>query len=242
MNAQLIDTRTDTHVWGEQYDGDFNDLFAIQSEIAQKCAGQLPAKMRAAETLAIERKPTTDLVAFELYSRVISSTPTFRGGTAGSGQQAIDLLNRAVARDPSFFDAYIALAVHHDQLYFFNLDHTPARLAAAEEAVQEAFRIRPNAGEAHLARAFHLYNGYLDYDGALAELEIARLSLPNDSRISSVTGYIQRRQGRWEESTRNLERAIELDPRNLNALGNIADSYGMARRYAEQKSTLDRIL
>ena len=156
--------------------------------------------------------------------------------------QAIDLLNQAVARDPSFFEAYCVLAVAHDQLYFFGLDHTPARLAAAEAAVQEAFRIRPNAGEAHLARAFHLYNGYLDYDGALAELEIARRSLPNDPRIFSVTGFIQRRQGRWEESIRNLERAIELDPRNLNTLGNIGDSYGIPRRYAEQKSKFDRML
>src|SRR5213595_3086372 len=95
MNAQLIDARTDTHVWLEQYDGDFNDLFAIQSEIAQKIAGQLRAKISPAEKLAIERKPTTDLVAFELYSRAISSTPTFRGGTADSGQQAIDLLSQA---------------------------------------------------------------------------------------------------------------------------------------------------
>ena len=242
MNAQLIDTRTDTHVWVEQYDGDFNDLFAIQSEIAQKIAGQLHAKISAAEKLAIERKPTTDLVAFELYSRAISSTPTFRGGTAGSGQQAIDLLNRAVARDPSFFDAYIALAVHHDQLYFFNLDRTPARLASAEAAIQEAFRIRPNAGEAHLARAYHLYNGYLDYEGALAELEVARQTLPNHPRVFRVTGFIQRRQGRWEESIRSFERALELDPRNVNTLDNIADSYAALRRYAEQKSTLDRML
>jgi serine/threonine-protein kinase len=242
MNAQLIDTRTDTHVWVEQYDGDFNDLFAIQSEIAQKIAGQLRAKISPAEKLAIERKPTTDLVAFELYSRAISSTPTFRGGTAGSGQQAIDLLNRAVARDPSFFDAYIALAVHHDQLYFFNLDHTPARLASAEAAIQEAFLIRPNAGEAHLARAYHLYNGYLDYEGALAELEVARQTLPNHPRIFSITGFIQRRQGRWEESTRNLERALELDPRNVNTLDNLATSYAALRRYAEQKSKYDRIL
>src|SRR5881398_2097761 len=242
MNAQLIDTHTDTHVWVEQYDGDFNDLFAIQSEIAQKIAGQLHAKISPAEKLAIERKPTTDLVAFELYSRAISSTPTFRGGTAGSGQQAIDLLNRAVARDPSFFDAYIALAVHHDQLYFFNLDHTPARLAAAEAAIQEAFRIRPNAGEAHWSRAYHLYNGYLDYEGALAELEVARQTLPNDPRIFRVTGFIQRRQGRWEESTRNLERALELDPRNVATLDNIGDSYAALRRYAEQESKLDRIL
>ena len=119
-----------------------------------------------------------------------------------------------MARDPSFFKAYCLLAVAHDQLYFFGFDHTPARLALAEAAVQEAFRIRPNAGEAHLARACHLYNGYLDYDGALAELEIARRSLPNDSRIFELMGFIQRRQGRWEESIRNFERAIELDPRN----------------------------
>jgi serine/threonine-protein kinase len=156
--------------------------------------------------------------------------------------QAIDLLNQAVARDPSFLEAYCKLAVIHDQLYFYGLDHTPARLAAAEAAVEKAFRIRPNAGEAHLARAFHLYNGYLDYDGALAELEIARRSLPNDPRIFSVTGYIQRRQGRWEESIRNLERAIELDPRNVNRLLQTGDSYGIARRYAEQKSKLDRAL
>jgi serine/threonine protein kinase/TolB-like protein/Tfp pilus assembly protein PilF len=240
LNAQLIDTRTDTHVWAEQYDRDLNDLFAIQSEIAQKVAERLNAKLTSAERLAIEEKPTNDLVAFELYSRANN----IWGITWGreDALQAIDLLNQAVARDPSFLEAYCKLAVIHDQLYFYGLDHTPARLALAEAVVEKAFRIRPNAGEAHLARAFHLYNGYLDYDGALAELEIARRSLPNDPRIFSVTGYIQRRQGRWEEAIRSLERAIELDPRNLNALGNIADSYGMARRYAEQKSKLDRML
>src|SRR6266571_4587928 len=111
-----------------------------------------------------------------------------------------------------------------------------------EEAVREAFRIRPNAGEAHRARAQHLYNVYLDYDGALAELEIARRSLPNDSRIFFRMGLIQRRQGRWEESMRNFERAIEIDPRNLNTLRNIGDSYGAARRYAERKAKFDRML
>jgi serine/threonine-protein kinase len=240
LNAQLIDTRTDTHVWAEQYDRELNELFAIQSEIAQKVAERLNAKVTSAERLAIEEKPTNDLVAFELYSRANN----IWGITWGreDALQAIDLLNQAVARDPSFLEAYCKLAVIHDQLYFYGLDHTPSRLAAAEAAVEKIFRIRPNAGEAHLARAFHLYNGYLDYDGALAELELARRSLPNEPRIFSVTGYIQRRQGRWEEAIRSLERAIELDPRNLNALGNIGDSYGMIRRYAEQKSKLDRML
>jgi serine/threonine protein kinase/Flp pilus assembly protein TadD len=242
VNAQLIETRTDTHVWAEQYDRDLNDLFAIQSEIAQKVAQRLNAKVTSAEKLAIEGKPTTDLVAFELYSRSISLKKIPRASSADSARQAIDLLNQAVARDPSFFEAYCELAVHHDQFYFFGYDHTPARLASAEAAIREAFRIRPNAGEAHWARAYHLYNGYLDYEGALAELEVARQTLPNDPRIFRLTGFIQRRQGRWEESIRNLERALELDPRNVATLDNIGSSYASLRRYAEQKSMLDRIL
>jgi TolB-like protein/class 3 adenylate cyclase/Tfp pilus assembly protein PilF/predicted Ser/Thr protein kinase len=238
LNAQLIDARTDTHLWAEQYDRDLNEVFSIQSDIARKVAEQLNAKITAAETAAIEQKPTGDLVAFELYSRAndIWASPL------ADFPQVIDLLNQAVARDPSFFDAYCYLARAHDQLYFFGHDHTPARLAAAEAALKEAFRIRPNAGEAHLARAWHLYNGHLDYDAALAELQIARRSLPNAPGIFSLTAYIQRRQGRWEEAIRNLERAIELDPRDLDRLYQIGVSYWGARRYAEVKSKLDRML
>ena len=239
LNAQLIDTRSDTHVWAGQYDRDLNELFAIQSEIAQKVAERLNAKITTEERLAIEEKPTNDLVSFELYSRA-NDIWGFERGTADM-LQVIDLLNQAVTRDPSFFKAYCRLALAHDQLYFFG-DHTPARLALAESALKEAFRIRPNAGETHLARTWHLYNGYLDYDGALAELELARRSLPNDSRIFTTMGLILRRQGRWEESTRNLERAIELDPRNVHTLYQTGGNYEFVRRYAEQKSKLDRAL
>ena len=240
LNAQLIDTRSDTHVWAQQYDRDLDDLFTVQSEIAQKVAERLNAKVTSAEKLAIEEKPTTDLVAFELYSRANYLTATNR--SSASNLQAIDLLNQAVARDPSFFGAYCDLAVTHDQVYFFGYDRTPARLASAEAAIHAAFRIRPNAGEAHWARAYHLYNGYLDYKGALAELEIARRSLPNDPEIIFLTGAIQRRQGRWEESIRSFERVLELAPLSVNTLYNIAGSYERLRRYAEQKSTFDRIL
>ena len=243
MNMQLIDTRTDTHIWAEQYDRDLNDLFSIQSEIAQKVAQQLRAKISAAEKLAIERKPTGDLVAFDLYARANNLIPP----TAGSNTrlklvQVIDLLNQAVARDPSFFEAYLQLAWAHVQLYSLGLDHTPARLALTEAAVQAASRLRPEAGEAHLARAGNFYWGHRDYGAALDELEIARQKLPNNAEVFELMGFVQRRQGRWEESTRNLERAIELDPRNINTLHQVALSYGAFRRYAEQKSTYDRAL
>jgi TolB-like protein/Tfp pilus assembly protein PilF/predicted Ser/Thr protein kinase len=244
MNAQLIDTRTDTHVWVEQYDRDLNELFAIQSEIAQKVAEQLHAKISAAEKLAIERPSTVDLAAFDLYTRAnnLLLTMSFSSSVRADLMEAVALLNQAVAHDPSFFQAYCQLADAHTRFYFLGFDHTPARLALAEEAIQAAFRLRPDAGEVHLARAKNLYQGHLDYDGALAELEIARQTLPNDARVFELKGYIERRQGRWEESTRNLERAIDLDPRNLLTLHQIAISYGDLRRYAQQKAVLDRAL
>src|SRR5262249_6510231 len=244
MNAQLIDTRTDTHVWVEQYDRDLNDLFAIQSEIAQKIAGQLRAKISPAEKLAIERKPTGDLVAFELYALARKLLPKF-GITIGAGvsaaSQAIELLNQAVVRDPSFLMAYLLLARIHEDLYRFGFDHTPARLAMADAALQEASRLRPDAGETHLARAAYLY-AVRDYAGAVAELEIAGPKLPNEPSVFAVRASIQRRQGHWEESARNFQRAAELDPRNWDRLHELARDYGAWRRYAEQKSMLDRAL
>ena len=244
LNAQLIDTRTDTHVWVEQYDRDLNDVFAIQSEIAQKVADQLHAKITPAEKVAIERKPTGDLVAFGLYSRAndILFNDILWGKNSGTADyvQAVDLLNRAVARDPSFLEAYCQLAFVHDQLYFAGIDRTPARLAMAKDAIDSAFRLKPDSGEAHFAQAVHLYRGYGDYDGALAELEIARQTLPNQARIFQLMGFIQRRQGRWEESTRNLERAADLDPRNLGTLEDLSSDYARFRRYAEAKTWLTR--
>ena len=157
--------------------------------------------------------------------------------------QAADLLNQAVARDPSFFDAYCQLAHAHDLLYFYAYDRTATRLTSAEAAVQAASRLRPDAGETHLARARNLYWGHRDYDGALRELELGLRSLPNDPQIFELMGYIQRRQGRWEESTRNIERAIDLDPRNVLPLQQIAShTYRYLRRYAEERSTWDRVL
>src|SRR5205814_4375385 len=134
-------------------------------------------------------------------------------------RKAIELLDEAVKRDLSFFDAYCQLAYAHETLYaVVGFDHTPARLALAEAALQAATRLRPDAAETHLARAQHLYYGRRDYAGALAELESVRRALPNDPRILELTGYILRRGSQQEEGLRNLQHAVERDPRNLFTL------------------------
>jgi TolB-like protein/Tfp pilus assembly protein PilF len=243
LEARLIDTRTEAPAWVEEYDRDLTKMFAVQSEITQKVAELLDAKVSAVEKASIKEPPTTDLVAYDLYNHAKHLLSIrLNSGQRANLLEAADLLTRAIARDPSFFQAYCQLAYAHDQLYFFGYDHTPARLALAEAAVERAFRLRPDAGETHLARAQNLYHGHLDYGGALAELKLARQTLPNDARIFQITGYIQRRQGRWQESVQSLERAGDLDPRNIETLQQLALSYGVLRRYAEDKSVLDRAL
>jgi len=243
--AQLIDARNDAHLWAQTYDRDLADVFAIQSEIAKAIADQLQAKLSPNEKKAIEQPPTTDLAAFDLYSRAKSLllTAAFSATNGPDVRKAIELMDEAVKRDPSFFDAYCQLAYAHEVLYAVQgFDHTPARLALAEAALQAATRLRPDAGETHLARAQYLYYGRRDYAGALAELESARRALPNDARIFELTGYILRRRGQQEEGLRNLQRAVELDPRNFFTLQQIALSYLYLGRYSESIAALDRAL
>jgi serine/threonine protein kinase/tetratricopeptide (TPR) repeat protein len=244
LNAQLIDTRTDAHVWAEQYDCDLNSVFAAQSAIALKIAERLHAKLSTAEKLDMARPPTANLAAFELYTRaknlVLMTSFTFN--TKGNLLQAADLLSQAVTHDSSFFQAYCLLCHTHDLLYFFGFDRTSARLASAESAIQAAFRLRPDSGEAHLARAENLYRGYLDYEGALAELELARQSLPNDPMVFELKGYIERRRGKQQEALQSLEHAMDLDPRNFLTLQQIAASYDLLQRYADEATMLERAL
>ncbi|HEY2859069.1 MAG TPA: adenylate/guanylate cyclase domain-containing protein, partial [Terracidiphilus sp.] len=243
--AQLIDARNDAHLWAQTYDRDLADVFAIQSEIAKAIADQLQAKLSPNEKKAIEQSPTTDLAAFDLYSRAKSLllTAGFSATSEPDLQKAIELLDEAVKRDPSFFDAYCQLAGAHETVYAVRgYDHTPARLALAEAAVQAATRLRPDVAETHLARAQYLYYGLRDYAGALAELEIARRALPNDPRLFELTGYILRRRGQQEEGLQNLQRAVELDPRNVYTLQQIAGSYQILGRYAEAIAAWDRAL
>ena len=244
VNTQLIDARTDAHLWAQTYDRDLADVFAIQSEIAKAIAEQLQAKLSPNEKAAIEKPPTTDLAAFDLYTR--AKTLILSLGSSGNNlqilQQAVELLNQAVARDPAFFEAYYQLVFAHGYAYAVLGDHTPARLALTEAALKATTRLRSGAGETHLARANYLYFSARDYNGALAELEVARRSLPNDPRVFEWTGYILRRRGQQKEGARKLERAVELDPRNPLTLQQLAISYQQLRRYPEEAAVLDRAL
>jgi TolB-like protein/Tfp pilus assembly protein PilF len=242
VNAQLIDARTDAQLWAERYDRDVADVFAIESEVAGKIVAQLQAKISPSEKEAMEQKPTADLTAHDLYiqAKTLIATSAFSTPARESLTEAVRLLNQAIERDPNFALAYYQIAQAHDQFYFGGIDHTPARLAMADAAIQSLGRLRPNSGEVHLALAKHLYWGYLDYDRAREELKLAQQSLPNDSLSFEILGFIDRRQGRWAESTKNLERAIDLDPLNGGFLVQLADSYFCLRRYADAERVLDR--
>jgi TolB-like protein/Flp pilus assembly protein TadD len=244
LNAQLIDTRSDTHVWAEEYDRDLNDLFAVQSEIAQKVAGHLHAKLSASEKASVEERPTEDLAAYDFYVRALAIIYNAQVdlGPSVNLSEAVDLLNKAVARDPNFFLAYCQLAFAHDLAYQEETDHTPARLAMAKSAIDSAFRLRPDSGEAHLALAWHLFWGYSDYDRARAELAFAQQSLPNNPRVYELAGSIDRRQRRWADAIHNLERACELDPRNLPYLINLGSTYLWLHDYDEHTKIMDRIV
>ncbi|MEY2496767.1 MAG: eukaryotic-like serine/threonine-protein kinase [Verrucomicrobiota bacterium] len=242
--VQLIDARADSQLWAEHYDRPLDDVFAIQSEIAKAIVEQLRARISPSEKAAIEKPPTTNIAAYDLYNRskAFIATSSFGGRFVDDLSRAARLLDEAVALDPQFVVAYCELAGVHDYIYFYGADHTPARLALAGAALQSALKLEPNSTEAHLARAGHLFRGYFDYDGARTELAIVRRTLPNDPRVFELTGYIDRRQGRQKEGLENLERALELDPRNFGLLQQISLSYGAFRRYPETVSVLDRAL
>jgi TolB-like protein/class 3 adenylate cyclase/Tfp pilus assembly protein PilF len=244
VNAQLIEAHSYRQLWAQSYDRDLADVFTIQHEIAERIVSQLKSQLSPNEKAAIEQRPTTDLVAHDLYVRAktLITTAVFSTPQAESLSEAVRLLNEAIERDPEFALAYYQLAHAHDLLYFTGTDHTPARLAMADAAIQSLTRLRPNSGESHLALAEHLYWGYLDYDRARQELDLAQKSLPNEPLAFVLAGYIDRRQGRWDQSTRNLERAIEVDPQNAAVLQQLANSYLFLRRYADQKRVFDRAI
>ncbi len=243
ITTQLVDTRTEAHLWAEHYDRDLSDVFAIQTEVAESVASALKARLSPQEKAAIEEQPTGNLQAYEFYVRgkaLVAGSFNSRGNE--DLLAAATLFDQAVTRDPNFFLAYYQLASAHNQIYLFGVDHTQARLDLADAAIKTMMRLRPNAGETHLALGEYLYWCYRDYERAQEQFEMARRVLPNNSRPVLLLAYIERRQGRFAESLQAFHRASELDPKNLVILQQVALCYQYLRRFPEMAATLDRAI
>jgi serine/threonine protein kinase/Tfp pilus assembly protein PilF len=244
VNAELIDTRKNARVWAGQYDRKLSDVFTLSSEIAQTIADKLSVGVSPAEKTALQEAPTADLVSYQAYlqAKDLLYEISLSARQKEDLFQAVQLLEQAVGRDPSFFDAYCQLAGAHDRIYFGGIDHTDARLKLAETAIQSIQRLHPESGETHLALAQHYYWAYRDYDRARQELVLAHLTLPNESRIPLLAGYIDRRQGRWEKSLEEITQALELNPQDFAVLEQITLMYEALGQYKEMAETLDRVL
>jgi serine/threonine-protein kinase len=244
VSAQLTNARTGTQIWRKSYDSALDDAFAIESKIAKAVADELGARLSAAEKDTIKEKPTDKPLAYERYVRagILLDGIALDARSADLRYQAVHLLELAVAQDSKFLLAYCRLGFAHQGLYFNGYDHTPLRLARATEAVEAALRLGPDRGEPHLAAGLLYYYCYRDYDRARSELAIARRLLSNEPLVFATLGWIDRRQGQWQDHLRNMNRALELDPRNVFILHQVAGTYQVLRRYNNLVTTFDRAL
>jgi TolB-like protein/Flp pilus assembly protein TadD len=240
VNVQLIDANNDEHIWAEDYDRDLTDVFAIQTDLAQKIASALQAKLSPTEKARLDNRPTQNPDAYLLFVQAhdyANRMDMFND----TWLKAIPLFEQAIKLDPTFALAFAGLSMAQSWIYHSS-DPNPARREKARLNADEALRLQPDLPEGHLALGFSYYYGDRDYQRALAEFEIAKRGLPNESEAYFAIGAIQRRQGKWAESTANLEKAATLDPKNTNILINLASSHIALRNFETAKKILDRVM
>ena len=238
VNVQLINANNDEHIWAEDYDRDLTDVFAIQTDLAQKIASALQAKLSPNEKERFDRRPTQNPDAYLLFIQAhdYANRPDMLPDTSLKAEQ---LFEQATKLDPNFALAFAGLSMVESWLYHSS-DPVPARREKARTAANEALRLQPDLPEGHLALGFSYYYGDRDYERALAEFEIAKRGLPNEAQAYMAIGAIQRRQGRWVESTANLEKAAELDPKNSSVLLNLGYNYMATRNFEAADKIFDR--
>src|SRR5216110_65466 len=239
VNVQLIDANTDEHIWANDYDRDVTDVFAIQSDLAQKIAEALQAKLSPGERSQMTRKPTENGEAYLAFVQARDLSCAFED--LEKLKQGEQLFERAIELDPNF-----ALAVaRYSQLeswILHNNERTVERRQKARTLANRALQLQPELPEAHLALGFSYYYGDNDFAAALKEFEIAQHGLPNESEVYLAIGAIQRRQGKWAESTANLQKAASLNPKDTWPLQNLAFNYQMQRNFDAANKTIDRAL
>jgi TolB-like protein len=238
VSVQLINANDDEHIWAEVYDRDLTDVFAIQTDLAQKIASSLQAKLSPNEKERLDRPPTQNSDAYLLFIQA--------RGYANRSEHLLDdllkaeqLFEQAIKLDPKFAAAFAELSMVESTIYH-TFEPTPARREKARLNADESLRLQSNLPEGHLALGFSYYYGDRDYERALAEFEIAKRDLPNEAEAYFAIGAIQRRQGKWAESNANFEKAAALDPKNLSILINLAYSYMALRDFDASEKMLDR--
>ena len=236
INAELIDTQTDTQIWAERYDRKVEDIFALQSELAQTIAAQLKATLSSGEKAEIWRQPTQDLQAYDLYLRARVALNGSRGvDPSQNWNEAVNLLNAAIARDPGFTLAYCLLNEAQVYIYRFGDDHSPQHLAAAKDAAETALRLEPNSEEARLALARYYYHGLSDYGRTEQELSSIPSSAPHECEFFTLASLVERRLGQWAASIRHGEEAVELDPQTAGLAVNLIQTYSGLRRFGDSE-------
>src|SRR6266496_1115939 len=197
VNVQLINADNDEHIWAEDYDRDLTDVFAIQTDLAQKITSALQAKLSPSEKARIDRRPTQNPDAYLLFVQAhdYATRPDMFRDTALKAEQ---LFEQATKLDPNFAAAFAGLSMVESWMYH-SWDPLPLRREKARAAANEALRLQPDLPEAHLALGFSYYYGDRDYERALAEFEVAKRGLPNEAQAYMAIGAIQRRQGKWAE-------------------------------------------
>jgi TolB-like protein len=239
VNVQLINAENDEHIWAEDYDRDLTDVFAIQTDLAKKIAGELQAKLSPAEKTQMERKPTENgeaYLAFVQAQNLGCAVEDF-----DKLKQSEQLFERAVQLDPNFALAFARFSFLQSWIVH-TFDPTSARREKARSLAERALQLQPDLPEAHLALGYSYYYGDNNYDAALREFEVAQRGLPNESEVYLAIGAIQRRQGKWPESTANIEKAVSLNPKDIWPLQNLAFNYEMLRNFDAANKTIDRAL
>ena len=246
INTELIDARSDKTIWADSYDRDLTDIFGIQSEVAQTVAAKLAATLSPDEKRNIERKPTENIEAYDLYLKA-KRLLTIVGSTYDSGDvskplgDAVDLLEQAVRLDPKFALAYCAGVEAHDFLYVL-VDPSPQQLALGDGALNRALELEPDLPEVHLAYAFHLFRGYRDYERARVQLAIARRGLPNDAEAMSLEASMDRRQGQFGKAIQAFKDAVARDPENSDFVERLAFTLQQSRQFREAEKMFDRLV
>src|SRR6266446_1703767 len=243
INVQLLDARSDSHLWAQSYDRDLKDIFGVQRDVAEKVADALKAQLMPAESARIASVPTQNPEAYDLYLRANTHFQRAYDQSALASKElppAIDLYQQALRKDPGFALAAAMLAQAHMRAYWLIPDHTEARLASAKAAADQALALQPDLGEAHVALGTYWYYGHRDYAQALQQLDLARKSLPNNATVELYVGAILRRQGQWSDALIHMQRAIALDPRSSLSIDQLAVAYQSLRRYAEADQVFAR--